>query len=324
MHLDNALKRSAATLSRPCGVDAAKRAEDLHERIQKKQMLTKMAPTVGPPPAPVAPSPSPSPPLSPRPAPHPTDDVRPALSSSCDARNAKVTIVDKSLCVEIGPEPIDVTDSNAVLAPLAASGLFDNPLAGPPMPPPPPSTTSIPFGFSAPISNQVSDSAHQQRDDSVGGVHNLGMHSPPGKPPPPTKEKEWGAGEIPAEQIALINRPPMHVYEFGVAFASSKQQSVKQALLIGSGAPEVHSENLVKTPMGIGGKYFPSSVTASSETAQPTSHARKRQATVSSSPRGRRVRVAPSIVRAKLPFAPPPPAACLTQRANAAQNQVSN
>ena len=158
----------------------------------------------------------------------------------------------------------------------------------------------------------------------MGGDHNLGMHSPPGKPPPPTKETEWGAGEIPAEQILLINRAPMHAYEFGAAFASSKQQSVKQPLLIGSGAPEVHSENLVKTPMRIGGKYFPSSVTTSSETAQSTSLARKRNATVSTSPKGRRVRMAPSIARAKLPSAHPPTAACLPQRATAAHDQVSN
>jgi len=323
-HLDNALKRSAATLSQPCGIDAAKRAQDLHGRIQKKQMLTKMAPTTDSPPAAVAPSPSPSPPLSPRPVPCPTEDIRPAPCPNCDSRVAEVTIVDESVRVDVDPEPVVMTDPNAVHAPLAALGLSDNPSAGPPTPPPLPSTTSLPCDHSAPVSSQVSECTLQQRDGSVGGDHNLGMHSPPGKPPPPTKDTEWGAGEIPAEQILLINRAPMHAYEFGAAFASSKQQSVKQPLLIGSGSPEGYSENLVNASVRIGGKYSPSSVTTSSETPKPPCLARKRNATVSTSPKGRRVRMAPSIARAKLPSVQPPAAACVPQRATATQHQVSN
>ena len=117
---------------------------------------------------------------------------------------------------------------------------------------------------------------------------------------------------------------PVHACEFGFAFASSKEQSVKQPLLIGSGALEVLSENLVNAPLGIGGKYFPSLVNRSSETVQPTSQVRKRTATVSSSPKGRRVRMAPSIARAKLPSAHPPSAACSPQRAAATHDEASN
>jgi hypothetical protein len=207
---------------------------------------------------------------------------------------------------------------------MAALGLFDNPSAGPPMPPPLPSTTSLLLDHSAQVSSQVSQYALQQREVSVGGDHNLGMHSPPGKPPPPTKDNEWGAGEIPAEQILSINRAPMHACEFGAAFASSKQQSVKQPLLIGSGSPEGYSENLINASVRIGGKYSPSSVTASLDTHKPPCLARKRNATISTSPKGRRVRMAPSIARAKLPAVHLPAPDCVPQRATATQHQVSN
>jgi len=76
MHLDNALKRNAATLSRPCGNTAKQRAEELRTRVNKKQMLTKMAPTPCPSPPPVSLSPSPSPLSSPVPVPSPMDDER--------------------------------------------------------------------------------------------------------------------------------------------------------------------------------------------------------------------------------------------------------
>ena len=109
----------------------------------------------------------------------------------------------------------------AVLAPLAALGLFDNPSAVPP------SSTL------AAVAQLISPNAFLALGGTVGADHDLGIHSLPGKAPLRDTHSGREAGEM--HQLTRNTSEPirMHAREFDGSgcFAHSKQNAKLPALL---------------------------------------------------------------------------------------------
>ena len=141
-------------------------------------------------------------------------------------------------------------------------------------------------------------------------------------PPPPERDTSRGAGE----RILSDKLPPqtqgLHEFVASSSFAPSKECSTlrHQRGGIGNAAPPQGSVDIPKVILNI---PFPNSVSSNSKDQQSTSSARKRLATSTEPPNSRRVRMAPSIVRAKLAQAPPPTPVRLSKRAAAAQAPAS-
>jgi hypothetical protein len=137
----------------------------------------------------------------------------------------------------------------------------------------------------------------------VGGDHNLGIHSPPGKPPPPTKDPERGAGGKLTPDKLPPQRQCVHEFAAPPSFAPGNEQSTSHRKQDGLGiaAPPQAPVDFARIVASISP---PSSVNSILMDDQIASSRRKRNAVSNEPASNRRVKMAPSIMRAKLALDP--------------------